>query len=246
MQEMSDAPIQNRPRKTMWQAIGFAAVCIVVMLAIGFSNINMMDMGYGLMFIMFFASVASFVVAWVYAGRAKAFDQLINSFQPLAYWRYTNEEWLAYLEENEKEMWLVNKATLRWAVSITVVVGIFLMAVYQDVLMLSIILGIIAMLAIAAFVAPKMRKQLLQNNVHEACIGEHAVYIGGSFQLWNQLGARLTAVAIYEESTPAMLHIFFEYPTLQGFQEEIIRVPVPAGKKDEANRVVEQLRQQIK
>ncbi|MBI3138693.1 MAG: hypothetical protein HYZ15_08925 [Sphingobacteriales bacterium] len=70
--------------------------------------------------------------------------------------------------------------------------------------------------------------------------------MGGIFQTWTQPGAYLAGTDIYTAGEIPVLHIIFEFPTLQADQQEIIRVPVPAGILDEARKVVEILSKQIK
>ena len=77
----------------------------------------------------------------------------------------------------------------------------------------------------------------MQKGIHEAYIGNNSAFVGGILHTWTQLGAHLIAVDIYTESKIPVLHIIFEFPTLQANQQEIIRIPVPAGKMEEARKI---------
>lgn len=69
-----------------------------------------------------------------------------------------------------------------------------------------------------AFVAPLVRQRILKEGSHEAIIGTSAVYVGGSFQTWKHLGARLTGSDIYTDGEIPILHIIMEFPTRTGWQ----------------------------
>ncbi|MBE2229467.1 MAG: hypothetical protein IAE96_02345 [Chitinophagaceae bacterium] len=241
---MENRKIINKPRRTMYRAIitGLALIGVAV---IGGSSIDGMKGGYALIFISGFAALSAFITAAVFHPRAREFDRLLDELQPLAHWKYTDAEWEAFIREDLREVKMVNRATLKLVLIISAVVCLLLVIIYRDTLFILIVAGIMLLLTAVGSLAPYFRSRVLRKGVHEAIIGEKSVMIGGSFQLWTQLGAHLTGVDIYTDAPIPVLHIIFEYPTLQTSQEEIIRVPVPDGKMEEAARVVEQLRKQI-
>lgn len=65
------------------------------------------------------------------------------------------------LKEDLKEMIEVNKATLRLVIIVSLVVGAILLLVYRDNLFILIIGGIILMLSLVAFLAPRIRSTYL-------------------------------------------------------------------------------------
>ena len=241
---MENTSIINKPRRTMFRAI-ITGLVLIGVAVIGGSSIDGMSGGYALIFISGFAALSAFITAAVYYPRAREFDSLLRELKPLAHWKYSDQEWETFIREDLREVKMVNRATLRLVLIISVVVCLLLVLIYQDTLFIVIVAGIMLLLTAVGSLAPYVRSRVLRKGVHEAIIGEQSVMIGGSFQIWTQLGAHLTGVDIYTDSPIPVLHIIFEYPTLQVSQEEIIRIPVPTGKMEEAARVVEQLRKQI-
>lgn len=220
----------------------------LILIAIGVANsgLDMMDVGFGLMFLSLFFALSAIVTGLVFIGRAREFDRLVRDLKPLAHWTYQPDEWQRFLGEDHKEYLAVNKATLKLVLVTTAVVGVLLLLLIQDLIMLWIILGIMLLVTVAAYGAPALRRTMLRKGVAESYVGEHAAYVGGSFQTWNQLGARLIGVDIYTDAPIPVLHIIFEFPTLQYSQEEIVRIPVPEGRMEEAKRIVGVLRKQIR
>lgn len=238
--------IINKPRRVVRNVIIIAVLMIAGAFITGYSGLNGMDGGYALIVIFGFLALSAVVKAIVYIPRAREFNRLIRNLNPLAHWTYTDQEWNDFIKEDLKEMIAVNKATLRLVIIISIVVCALLLLVYRDNVFILIIAGIILLLTIVAFLAPRIRSNSLKKGIHEAFIGNTSAFVGGAFQTWTQSGAHLTAVDIYTESAIPVLHIIFEFPTLQASQQEIIRIPVPSGKMEEARKIVNQLKTQIK
>ena len=223
----------------MRNAFIFTTIMIAGAFITGNSSLDGMNGGFALIFIFGFGAVVSIITALVYISRAKEFDNLINQLNPLAHWTYTQKEWDTFIVENQKEMISVNKATLLMLIVISVIVCGILLLIYRDSLFILIIGGLILLLSTFAFLAPHIRSLMLRKGVHEAYIGKDSAFVGGTFQTWTQLGAHLVAASIYSESTIPILHIVFEFPTLQRIQQEIVRIPVPTGKMEEAKKIIE-------
>lgn len=238
--------IVNKPRKVIRNALIITLLMIAGAVITAYSGLDGMKGGYALIVLFGFLAMSAFVTAIVYIPRAREFGRLVNEMKPLAYWAYSDIEWNSFIKEDLKETIAVNKATLRLVIIVSLVVLAGLLLVYKDNLFILIIAGIIGMLTITAFVAPRIRSYFLKKGEHEALVGERAAIIGGTFQTWTQLGAYLIGTDIYEESEIPVLHIIYEFPTLQSTQQEIVRVPVPKGKMEEARKIVEILRKQIK
>ena len=238
--------IVNKPRKVIRVALIITLLMIAGAVITGYSGLPGMEGGYALIMLFSFFALSALITALVYIPRAKAFDKLVRDLKPLAHWTYTQTEWDDFVEEDLKETTEVNKATLLWVTLVAIAVGTGLYLWYRDTLFIWIIACIILMLTIVAFSFPLIRSHMLRKGIQESIIGETAAYTGGSFQTWTQLGARITGVDIYTSAKLPILHIIFEFPTLQAWQQEIIRIPVPFGKMEEAEKIKGILAKQIR
>lgn len=241
-------PIETRyngPRKVMWVSLLIALIMILGATITAQSGMDGMNGGYALIMLLGFFAMSAVITAIVYYYRAKAFDKLVNDLKPLVHWKYTKEEWELFIQEDLKEILIINKSLLRLVIIISMVVLGFLLFTYRDALFILIIGCIILMLTFVAFIGPRIGANILKKGLPEAWIGESAALVGGRFQTWSQLGAYLVGVDIYTESPIPVLHIIFEFPTLQVTQQEIIRIPIPFNKMEEAKQVVGKLKKQI-
>jgi uncharacterized Tic20 family protein len=233
--------IINRPKRVVRNAFIITALLIALSIVIGYSSLNGMDGGYALIFLSGFMAMVALVTALVYIPRAKAFSKLMNELNPLAHWTYTQEEWDAFVKEDLKETISVNKSILRMMIIISIVVCCILLLMYRDNQYIIIIGALILFLSIVAFLVPHIRSNMFKKGIHEAYIGTSSAYVGGSFKTWSQLGAHLVSATLFTESTIPLLQIVFEYPSLLIVQQEIIRIPVPQDKIEEAKMIIVQL-----
>ena len=238
--------IINKPGRVVRNALIITALLIAGAIITGYSNMDGMKGGFALIILFGFLALCSFITAMVYIPRAREFNKLVNNLHPLARWSYTPQEWDDFVKEDLKETIAINKSMLRLVIIISVVVCCLLLFIYHDKLFIVIIAGLILLLTLVAFIAPYVRKGILKKGVHEVLISENAVYVGGTFQTWKHLGARLTGAAVSTDLAVPILCISIEFPTRTGYQETIIRTPVPAGKIKEAKNVVEILQKQVR
>lgn len=221
---------------TLWLLLG--AVFLACVFLPSFIGLDGMDGGYAMSFVSGFMVIVSLIIILVYRARAKQLDKILSGEGRIALWSYLPEEWMRFVATDFEDEKKIKRNLFILVTSISIVVGIILMIVIQDPLILLIISGIIAIVAIPAFWAPRYRFRKLQHSEARALIAEKGVIVGKMFHLWVQMGARLDGVVIDMESDPKLIEFTYSIPTRYGRQEEIARVPVPRGKMDEAMRIV--------
>lgn len=198
-----------------------------------------MDGGFAISFVSGFMVLTCIIVILVYRSRAKQLDKILSGEGRIAIRKYSPEEWMRFIaidfeaEKKAKKMMFILVSV------ISVVVGVILMIVIKDILILFITLGIIPLVSIPAFLAPRMRYRKLQQSESTALIAENGVIVGKMFHLWVKMGARLDCVLIDMESDPKIIEFSYSMPTRNGRQEEVARIPIPKPKMDEAMRIVE-------
>jgi len=195
--------------------------------------------GFAMSFIAGFMAIMSIVIIFIYRSRARYLAKILSGEGRIAVWQYSQDEWLRFIEADFKEEKKSKKVLFLIVAAISVVVGIILMISVQDVLALLIALGIIPIVAIPAFWAPRYRFNKLKNSEPKALIAEKGVVVGKMFHLWVSLGASLDQVVINMDETPHIIEFTYSMPTRTGRQVEVARIPIPKGYMDEAKRVVE-------
>lgn len=216
--------------------------CIFLPTLIGLDGF---DGGFAISFVSGFMVLVSMVVILVYHSRANQLDRILSGEGRIAVWNYSPEEWMRFVEkdfEEEKRL----KRTLFWLVAaIAVLVGLILAWAKLDLIFIPIVLGIVAVVAIPAFLAPRFRYRKLRHSPSRVLIAENGVMVGKVFHLWVKLGASLDKVTLDDQSVPPLIEFAYSMPSRHGRQEGVARVPVPYGKMEEAARLVSQFNLKI-
>lgn len=230
--------MKNSQRRIMKQWIFLMFIFIFLIFLPGIIGLDGFDGGFALIFVSFFMVIMSVIIIFIYRSRAKQLDSILSGEGQIAVWYYKSDEWLRFIEGDFAEDKKVKRTIFYLISGISVVVGILLTIRFQDILIAEIILGLIAFIAIIAFVAPYFRLKKLRKSKPQAMISEKGVIVGRMFHLWVKLGASLDGVN-WNDENPGTVMIEFTYsmPTRNGRDQQIARVPVPEGKTDEAKRV---------
>jgi len=78
--------------------------------------------------------------------------------------------------------------------------------------------------------------------VGEAYVGNQYGYCNGELVEWNVFGQTVTSAAVVD-GTPAIFCMVVELHNPDGNSTRVFRAPVPAGRVEEANRVIQQISQ---
>lgn len=231
----------SRPINQQWRVVRVWGVLTILFFAScflpGLAGIDGMDGGFAIITICGFLVICGMVVISVYSHRARQLDKMINNDQNLARWEIEKSLWIQYISLDFAEDKSISKGTFILIAIISLVIGIALSLLFQDILMLFICLGIIVMLIIPAFTFPWFRKRKKLKNPALVIISENSVYVGGTYFNWDMLGARLNKVQMDTSGQPLILRFNMSYPARTGIENYEIRVPVPPGKVEEALRI---------
>jgi hypothetical protein len=197
------------------------------------------DGGFAMSFTAGFMVIMSLVVIFIYRSRARQLNKILKGEGRITVWQYTQDEWMRFIATDFEDERKSKKSLFFIVAAISVVVGILLMISLKDMLALFIALGIIPIVAIPAFLAPRARFNKLKNSEPKALIAEKGVIVGKMFHLWVNLGASLDEVKINSEAEPDMIEFTYSMPTRNGRDVQVARVPVPKGKTEEAIKIAD-------
>lgn len=236
--------IVNKPRKVLRNSIILALLMIAAAVISGYS-LDGMRGGYALIVIFGFIALTFIIVAFIYYPRAREFDRLVNDMSPLAHWTFSEEEWKLFTEEDLRESVDANKASLKMLIIISAIICGILAIVYKDSFFIYILAGIIIFYGVIAMTVPHIRKKSLLKGNRDVIIGKDSIIVGNSFQTWKFLGAKLRGVVVSNESNIPLLLIRVDFPTRHGYQESVIRSPIPFGKLKDAEQIASELEKKI-
>lgn len=237
---VNQAPMPKNPqRKVAFGWLIFSAMSLLAMVLPFTVEMDMMNGGFAMVFLSFFALLVGLITSAVFFVRAKTLDKLLSGQDLLAYWTYTPAEWRTYTE-TEFQIAKGEKVPLLILTSVICLVigGIFAFADPEaGLVVLGVMLGLIALLSLIVFIAPRLRHEKNQNSLGYAYIGSKGVYLNGVFHNWNMLAASVDNVSIEMEAIP-LLAITYSFPARTGRQEETVRIPIPQGQFPMAENIV--------
>lgn len=225
---------QRRISNLWWILLFVFAFCTIIPAITGLDG---MDGGFALIFVAGFMVIMSLIIALIYRSRAKQLDKILLGEGRIMVWKYAPDEWRRFVENDFKEEKSSKKFLFFLIAGISLFVGILLWISVKDILIFFIALGIIPIVALPAFIAPRARHNKLLNSEPKALISQKGTIVGRMFHLWVKMGARLDEVSIDTEEEPAMLVFQYSMPTRNGRQTETARIPVPRGKLNEAEQI---------
>ncbi|MGB3005274.1 MAG: zinc ribbon domain-containing protein [Chitinophagaceae bacterium] len=230
---------KNSQRKIVNLWLVLTVVFLFLVFLPSLIGLDGMKGGYALSFVSGFMVIMSIIIVFIYRSRAKQLDKILSGEGLVAVWKYTTDEWINFTKADFEEEKKAKNFMFKLVSVIAIIIGIILWLLMKDILIFYISLGVIPLVAIPAWLAPRMRYKKLLRSEPEAIIAQNGLIVGKMFHLWVKLGARLDGVVLNNDEFPSLLEFSYSMPTRNGRQEEVARVPVPAGKNEEAARVAE-------
>ncbi|MBX7221401.1 MAG: hypothetical protein K1Y36_15735 [Blastocatellia bacterium] len=233
-------PNGQRTVAAVWLGGAFVGVLMCVLPFV--LELDMMRVGFGIVFMGGFVALVGLIGAIMYFSRAKTLDQIFSGQNLLVHWNYTPAEWSNYAEadfaiaKNEKVPLFILTASI-----CLVVGGIFLMADPKaGGFVFLVMVGLVALLGLLVVVVPRLRYAKNRQQVGEAFVSTNGVWLNGQFHSWNLLGGRFEEADLVL-GPPLMLNITYSFVTRTGRQYESVRVPVPQHEEAAAHWVAGQL-----
>ncbi len=194
--------------------------------------------GFAITFVCIIAAITSLIVAIMYQGRSGALDRIFRGDNLLAHWKYDPSEWGDYSEKEyvraKKEKW-----GMFWLVAaICVIVGGIFIATHDDafVPVAAVLGGLLLLIVFVILISTRYDYAVNKKYIGEAFITPDGVYLNRQLHLWRGWGASLDDASYNEQGK----YLAFRYstPNRYGRADYTVRVPVPAGKEEEARRVL--------
>jgi len=237
--------IKNKPRTVaiIFTLLIFCFIFLIFLPPI--IGLEGMNGGFAVSLVSLFLAITSLIVAIIYFQLAQKFQRITSGDNLIAYWRYTGEEWLKFTVKEYKYEKNKNKMLLLLIGVIALIIFTVFAIVNPDTwrFMFMVFLGLMALLAIFAFLVPWLNYKARRKSSYELYLSKNGAYIGGSFHVWGLLGSKLEEAVFNEKEMQIILD--YSYPTRTGISNEKVHIPVPPSKIDDAREAVKKLEEII-
>jgi uncharacterized membrane protein YbaN (DUF454 family) len=191
-----------------------------------------------------FIAMMGLVAAIIYSRLAKSLGRITRKENVLAHWTYTPEEWKQYTEREHREDALSKRSLFILVAVIAVIVGIIFYAIVREnpLLIAMIILGIIAVVGLAAYFSTLAAYLHNKKHLGECFIAPDGIYLNRQIHLWKGLGNKLEEITFDDDkqSSPRII-ITYSAPGTHSRNSYTVRIPVPPGQQAAAKNIVKQI-----
>jgi len=230
----------NPPLQTTvaWVIITILSICGIF--APGIFGIEGMNGGFAISFVCIFLVIIGIIVIIIYSGRARLLRRILSGENLLAHWKYSHDEWQTYTEKEYKEEKAMKRGLFIMISVIALLTGIiFFLADHEGGLWVLVAMAaLVAIIAFTAWFTSWYNYRQNKKYLGETYIAENAIYINRQLHTWQGLGARLDSVNLTDGKSQQLLRFVYSAPTRTGMQEYQVNVPVPAGREEEAGKIL--------
>lgn len=184
--------------------------------------------------------IAGITTAILFFRLAKRYDRILSDKNPLARWTYSDAEWRAFTEADDKidrkSRWILVGIISAFAIFFGILFAIIDPG--AGIYVLFVMLGLIALVSLTAFITSQQNYRHNVRHKGEALIVSDGIILNGQLHAWNVIGNRLER-ADYMEEAPPMIEFEYSAVSRNGRDSYTVRVPVPSGQEKSARDIVQ-------
>lgn len=232
-------------------AAGLVLGGILLIVLPGLFGMDGMAGGYALGFIGVFVVLSGLITAWIFVPRATRLDAILSGRDLIAHWQYERAAVARQAARDRQQRSQENRGLFlivaAWMLIITVLlatIGYLSGEGDNMAAFVAAMLGVLAVVAAAAFGMPYLMARQALRSSHEAYIGSEGLYLNGTFHAWNPPWSRKSTVQLIREADGTWLVFHLRNLTGPGWLHYVpytVEVPVPSGAEEQAEEVVRRL-----
>ncbi len=228
----------NTARRTMNIWIAVTLLSVFGIFAPSIFGLDGMDGGFAISFACLLLAITAFIVIFMYRGRARAVDKMLEGSNILVRWKYSEGEWAEYTENSYQAEKSGKWGLYLFVMAIAAVVCFFFWIFVEDsgLIMVGVMGGLAVILALTILITTNYDRWQNRRHLGEAIISRDGVYINRLLHLWRGWGARLDGAEYNRRER--MLEFTYSAPSRTGRNYATARVPVPTGAEARAEEIL--------
>jgi MFS family permease len=240
--------VRNSKRRTANRSLIFLLLGLFMMFGpINLGWIGGMEGGFAIAAFGFIIAIAGFVSWIIFLKLARSQDAILSGKNLVVQWKYEQEEWAKYTE-NEHKSDRQGKKILFYIISgFALFFGIlfFILDPENGIYVLYVMLGLIAVIGLTAFLSIRYSYRQNKKQVGEAIISRDGVYLNKQLHAWNIITSRLDKVILISDEQPPVIEFSYSTSGYKNNNAYSVRVPVPKGQEAAAIYIVELFNNEI-
>ncbi len=169
----------------------------------------------------------------------KILDEAINNNKMIAHWQYTKEEWLNYLNYEEKDRFEKNKLIAGILFIITAIVFVpFILIIHEGKLFMSaVMLLLYAMYFFMGWIFPLIAFYFKRKSIGEVILLEKGILLNKQFYTWNFPFSKFSN-AKFIKNPYEHLAVTYNFIDRTGPRSYTINVPIPKTNRVNISRII--------
>ncbi|WKY47282.1 hypothetical protein Q5O24_13090 [Eubacteriaceae bacterium ES3] len=188
-----------------------------------------------------------FILIFVFYGQYKLLNKMFAGEEVLAHWIFDGDEHQKKIKEEYQDRKANNKSLFGIMTFFFVVItALFLIFGFDDgedaLFFFLIMLGVFAIVALAAFLAPTAGYRKMKKSLAEVYISSKSAWVMGQYIQWVAPMTEISEVILADSEDESPL-IIVEFVVFQrtGPQPQTCRIPVPKNREEEAKQVAKEI-----
>lgn len=224
----------RKPQATTWCLA--VALCAALLVVSPFLMDKSIGQGrFALVVIGAIVGICSLVLIPYFRNREHVAEELLDDSQLLAHWSFTEEEWTAWMNLDERVARKAKWMLFGWVLFFCLFIGALF--IWGDPQAGPALLGVLlALCAIIAVIIPwtlQNRRSGRMKAPREVRICRDGLRLGNELHVWHGFKARLEDIGL-EEGPPCLLGIVYSTISRKQRRFHELRIPVPAEQHEEA------------
>jgi len=229
----------SNKNKTISRYAWFVSLLFAVGIFVpGWLGIDGMNGGYALSVFSGFFMITAIITAIMFGALGKQQDNILSGSKLLARWSYTPDEWQAFTgdeivrdAQGKKMLFLI---VAFWAVLFGIAFPIYdhENGIYVSYMMI----GLVMLIGFVAFLSIRITRRNLLRPAADTYINTKGALVAGQMHSWAAPLGSLAGALLVTDDPP-----YIEITYYGGKTEYTVRIPIPTGKDEEAQHVVEAL-----
>jgi hypothetical protein len=233
----------NRQTRVAITWLGIAILGVAGTILPSALGMDGMGGGYAIAFVSGFIALAALITAAIFWARARVLGRLLAGRDVLAHWTYPEDErsdrTKKELAEEKKASWTLLLVIAGF--SLLIGIGFLIADPEAGRFVLLLLIGVVALLAVVAALAPRMRYARRRRASPEAFVSRDGAYVLGMLHTWRLLGARVDEAEVPEGRKPT-LRVTYSAPVIYARffltrQSYTVSIPVPPGEEERAREI---------
>jgi hypothetical protein len=227
----------KNPQRTVLRIWLFILVLFTLLLVKSFVSFDINSLDGMIIVTSLMIIPTSLFFVWTTSKNIKNLDEAIDRGKMIAHWRYSEKEWVAYLDFERSYRKNLGTMIAALLTVFTVVIFVPFAIVVQEFFMIIVMLGLVGMYWFMGLILPRIMFQIRKRGVREVLLLEKGVMVGKQFHTWDFPLSKFKKATHVKEDYE-YLEVVYDFVDRTGPRTYAVNVPIPQDNMNEIGEII--------